>query len=78
LLRFQYDKSKGRFNIHWPFLFNVVIGSLALREVTMIERQFTWANNLLELHTKTRPCTHSHNDRKAVYMGPYHFNYRDT
>jgi hypothetical protein len=29
-------------------LFNVVIDSLDLREVAMIRRQFTWANNLLE------------------------------
>jgi hypothetical protein len=33
LLRFWYEKSKGRFDDHWSFLFNVVIDSLDLREV---------------------------------------------
>jgi hypothetical protein len=37
LLRFRHEKSKGRFDDHWPFLFNVVIDSLDLREVSMIE-----------------------------------------
>jgi hypothetical protein len=46
LLRFRHEKSKGRFDDHWPFLFNAVIDSLDLREVTMIGRQFTWANSL--------------------------------
>jgi endonuclease/exonuclease/phosphatase family metal-dependent hydrolase len=48
LLRFPFMKSKGWFDDHWPFLFNVVIDSLDLREVSMIGRQFTWANNLPE------------------------------
>jgi hypothetical protein len=48
LLRFRHERSKGRFNDHWPFLFNAVIDSLDLREVSMIERQFTWANSLPE------------------------------
>jgi hypothetical protein len=46
LLRFRHEKSKGRFDDHLPFLFNAVIDSLDLREVTMIGRQFTWANSL--------------------------------
>jgi hypothetical protein len=46
LLRFCHEKNKGRFDDHWPFLFNAIIDSLDLREVTMIERQFTWANSL--------------------------------
>jgi hypothetical protein len=46
LLRFPFEKSKGQFDDHWPFLFNVVIDSLDLREVSMVGRQFTWANNL--------------------------------
>jgi hypothetical protein len=41
LLRFQHEKSNGRFDNHWPFLFNIVIDSLDLREVSMIGRQFT-------------------------------------
>jgi hypothetical protein len=47
-LRFRHEKSKGRFVDHWPFLFNAVIDSLDLREVTMVVRQFTWANSLPE------------------------------
>jgi hypothetical protein len=46
LLRFRHEKSKHRFDDHWPFLFNPVIDSLDLREVAMIGRQFSWANNL--------------------------------
>jgi hypothetical protein len=46
LLRFCHEKSKGRFDDHWPFLFNAVIDNLDLREVTMIGKQFTWANSL--------------------------------
>jgi hypothetical protein len=48
LLRFPFEKSKGRFDDHWPFLFNAVIDSLDLREVSMIGRQFTSANNFPE------------------------------
>jgi hypothetical protein len=48
LLRFPFEKSKGRFYDHLTFLFNVVINSLDLREVSMIGRQFTWVNNLRE------------------------------
>jgi hypothetical protein len=46
LLRFRHEKSKGRFDGYWPFLFNAVIDSLDLIEVSMTGRQFTWANNL--------------------------------
>jgi endonuclease/exonuclease/phosphatase family metal-dependent hydrolase len=46
LLRFRHEKSKVRFDDHWPFLFNVVIDSLDLKEVGMIWRQSTWANSL--------------------------------
>jgi hypothetical protein len=46
LLRFYHEKSKGRFDGHRPFLFNAVIDSLDLREVSMVGRQFTWANTL--------------------------------
>jgi endonuclease/exonuclease/phosphatase family metal-dependent hydrolase len=48
LLRFSFEKSRGRFDNHWPFLFNAVIDSLDLREASMIGRQFTCANNLPE------------------------------
>jgi hypothetical protein len=46
LLTFPYEKSRGHFDNHWPFLFNVVIDSLDLREVSMTGQQFTWANTL--------------------------------
>ena len=48
MLRFPHEKSRGRFDNHWPFLFNVVIDSLDLKEVHMSGRQFTWANSLPE------------------------------
>jgi hypothetical protein len=41
LLRFPHEKSKGRFDGHWSFLFNAVIDSLDLREVSVAGRQFT-------------------------------------
>jgi hypothetical protein len=46
LLRFPHEKSRGHFDHHWSFMFNAVIDSLDLREVTMCGRQFTWANSL--------------------------------
>src|SRR3954470_18988172 len=48
LLRFAHEKRKGRFDNHLPFLFNVVIDSLDLREVHMTGRRFAWANSLPE------------------------------
>jgi hypothetical protein len=48
LLRYPHEKSKGRFDNHWPFLFNAVIDSLDLREVATVGRHFTWANSLPE------------------------------
>jgi hypothetical protein len=48
MLRFWHEKSKGRFDNPWPFLFNIVIDSFDLWEVTMVGRQFTWANSLPE------------------------------
>lgn len=48
MLRFPHEKSKGRFDNHWPFVFNVAIDSLDLREVHMTGRQFTWVNSLPE------------------------------
>jgi hypothetical protein len=46
LLMFE-KRGVGLIN-HCPFLFNAVIDSLDLRVVTMIGRQFCWANNLQE------------------------------
>jgi hypothetical protein len=48
LLRFSHEKSRGRFDNHWSFLFNAVIDSLDLKEIEMVGRQFTWANSLPE------------------------------
>ena len=48
MLSFPHEKSRGRFDGHWPFLFNAVIDSLDLREVHMTGSQFTWANSLPE------------------------------
>jgi exonuclease III len=45
ILRFRQDKNNDRFDGYWPFLFNAVIDSLNLREVSMTGRQYTWANN---------------------------------
>lgn len=39
-------KNKDNFDHRWPFLFNVVIDGLCLKELEMSGRQFTWANNL--------------------------------
>ena len=48
MLRFRHEKSRCRFDGHWPFLFNAVIDSLDLREVHTTGRQFTWGNSLPE------------------------------
>ena len=48
LLCFPFEKSKCRFDNHWPFLFNDFIDILDLREFEMIGRQFTWENCLPE------------------------------
>ena len=45
ILRYQQDKNNDRFDTRWPFLFNAVIDSLDLRELSLSGRQFTWANN---------------------------------
>jgi hypothetical protein len=48
MLRFSHEKSRGRFDNRWPFLFNAVIDSLDLKEIEMVGRLFTWANSLPE------------------------------
>jgi hypothetical protein len=53
LLRFPFEKSKDRFDDHWPLLFNDVIDSLDLRELSMIGRQFTWQIIFQNLHTRS-------------------------
>ena len=44
ILRYRQENN-DHFDDYWPFLFNAVIDSLNLREVSMSGRQFTWANN---------------------------------
>jgi hypothetical protein len=39
-------KNNDRYDDRWPFLFNVVINTLNLRELEVSGRQYTWANNL--------------------------------
>uniref|UniRef100_A0A453KJ08 Uncharacterized protein n=1 Tax=Aegilops tauschii subsp. strangulata TaxID=200361 RepID=A0A453KJ08_AEGTS len=39
ILRYQEEKNNDRFDTHWPFLFNAVIDSSDLREVSMSGRQ---------------------------------------
>jgi hypothetical protein len=60
LLRFPHEKSKGRFDNYWPYLFPAVIDSIDLREVSMIGRQFTWANSLPHDKREIGPCTYGH------------------
>jgi hypothetical protein len=45
IIRNSSEKNNDRFEGRWPFLFNVVIGSLDLREIEMSGRKFTWANS---------------------------------
>jgi exonuclease III len=46
ILRHPYEKNNPNYNARWSFLFNAVIDGLNLRELEMIGRKFTWANNL--------------------------------
>ena len=45
-MRSAEDKSNDNFSLRWPNLFNSVIANLDLREIEMVGRQFTWANDL--------------------------------
>jgi hypothetical protein len=46
LTRSSKEKNNTRFKDRWSSLFNAVINSLELRELELLGRQFTWANNL--------------------------------
>jgi hypothetical protein len=46
IIRNPGEKNNESYNDRWPFLFNVVIGTLNLRELEMSGRKFTWANRL--------------------------------
>jgi hypothetical protein len=43
-MRSKEDKNNDNFNPRWPFMFNAIIDSLDLRELSLSGRQFTWAN----------------------------------
>jgi endonuclease/exonuclease/phosphatase family metal-dependent hydrolase len=45
IIRNRSEKNNDRFDERWPFLFNVVIDGLDLREIEMSGRKFTWANS---------------------------------
>jgi hypothetical protein len=43
IMRKAEDKSTDNFDTEWSILFNVVIESLDLKEVSLYGRQYTWA-----------------------------------
>jgi hypothetical protein len=45
-MRNSGEKNNERFHNRWPFLFNAIIDELNLRELEMLDRKYTWANNL--------------------------------
>jgi hypothetical protein len=44
ILRKPEDKSNDNFNPRWPFIFNAIIESLNLKEISLSGRQYTWAS----------------------------------
>jgi hypothetical protein len=46
ILRHPFKKNNDHYHARWSFLFNAVIDGLNLRELQMLERKYTWANNL--------------------------------
>ena len=42
-------KSKPNTPIHWSFVFGAIVEHSGLREMPLNERNFTWANNLVDL-----------------------------
>jgi hypothetical protein len=44
-MRNRREKNNDNFDERWPFLFNIVIDSLDLREIEMSDHKFTWANS---------------------------------
>jgi exonuclease III len=44
IIRRNEDKNNNNFNPRWPFMFNAIIESLDLREISLSERQYTWAS----------------------------------
>jgi hypothetical protein len=46
IIRRPDEKNNANYNDKWPFVFNAVIDSLNLREINLLGRKYTWANNL--------------------------------
>jgi len=46
ILRTPHDKNNDNYDNCWPFLFNVIIDGLNLRELEMSGRKYIWANSL--------------------------------
>jgi exonuclease III len=46
IIRRPGEKNNNNYSDRWPFLFNVVIDTLNLRELEMSCRRFTWANHM--------------------------------
>jgi hypothetical protein len=44
IIRRQEEKNNENYNDRWPFMFNTIIESLNLREISLSGRQYTWAN----------------------------------
>jgi hypothetical protein len=44
IIKRKEEKNRENFNARWPFIFNAIIESLNLREISLLGRQFTWAN----------------------------------
>jgi hypothetical protein len=44
IIRRQEEKNNENYNDRWPFMFNAIIESLNLREISLSGRQYTWAN----------------------------------
>jgi hypothetical protein len=46
ILRHPSEKNNDHYQARWPFLFNVVIDGLNLKELQLTGQKYTWANNL--------------------------------
>jgi hypothetical protein len=51
IIRHREEKNNDNLNTRWPFIFNVIIESLDLRELTLSGHQLTWENRA-EIHMK--------------------------
>lgn len=46
IIRGPHEKNNTNYNDRWPFLFNAIIDAFNYRELALLGRQYTWANNL--------------------------------